>query len=101
MNSRLKLDSILREVIGNGNVYFQPSASVSMCYPAIVYERSNISNTFADDRVYKQDYIYQVTVIDKNPDSTIVDKVSLLPRCRFVRHYKADNLNHDVFTICY
>ncbi len=42
---------------------------------------------------------YQVIVIDKNPDSDYVKKVSLLPMCSFDRHYVADNLNHDAFTL--
>ena len=40
-----------------------------------------------------------VTVIDPNPDSIVVDKVSKIPRTRFVRHYTQDRLNHDLFTI--
>lgn len=100
MNSRLKLDTVLRETLGSGNVYFQPPESVEMKYPAIVYERSDLTNAFADNTVYIQRHVYQVTVIDKNPDSVVVDKISQLPRCKFIRHYKVDNLNHDVFTIC-
>ena len=42
---------------------------------------------------------YLVTVIDKNPDSSFIDIVAKLPTCRFVRHYKSDNLNHYVFTL--
>lgn len=99
MNSRLKLDTVLRETLGSSNVYFQPPESVEMKYPAIVYERSDLANTFADNTVYMQRHVYQVTVIDKNPDSVVVDKISQLSRCKFIRHYKADNLNHDVFTI--
>lgn len=99
MGSRLKLDAMLREALGSGNVYFQPPESINMNYPAIVYERSNILNTFADNRVYVQRRAYQITVIDKNPDSEIVAKVSKLPRCKFDRHFKSNNLNHDIFTI--
>lgn len=99
MGSRLELDAILRNIIGNGNVYFQPPASISMKYPAIRYSRSDIVNTYADDNVYKQTYRYEVIVIDYNPDSEIVHKISKLPKIKFNRHYTADNLNHDVFTI--
>lgn len=101
MNSRLRLDAVLRDVLGSENVYFQPPESIKMQYPAIVYERSNILPTFADNSVYRERRVYQVTVIDKNPDSAIVNRISALPRFRFVRNYKADNLNHDVFTAYY
>ena len=97
--SRKRLQAILEELIESKHVYFQPPESVKMDYPAIVYSRNNIGNTYADNSVYKQDYSYTLTVIDKNPDSEIVKKVSQLPMCRFNRHYTSDNLNHDVFTL--
>lgn len=101
MASRLQLQTELEELLGSRNVYFQPPASVRMQYPAIVYSRSNIENRHADNNVYMQSYFYEITVIDEDPDSEIVEKVSKLPTCRFDRHYKADNLNHDVFTLYY
>lgn len=99
MGSRLELQTVLEELLGSRNVYYQPPASVLMKYPAIVYSRDDIANTFADNRVYMQVTAYMVTVIDKNPDSEIVTKVSQLPMCSFERHYVSDNLNHDVFTL--
>ncbi len=101
MNNRLKLHELLCEALGSRHVYFQPPESVRMQYPAIVYSRNNIGNEHANDGVYMQSPSYNVTVIDKNPDSNIVDKISRLPMCRFDRHYTADNLNHDTFTIYY
>lgn len=101
MASRLQLQTELEELLGSKNVYYQPPASVRMKYPAIVYSRENIENEHADDNVYMQKHFYQVIVIDEDPDSEIVSKVSKLPACRFDRHYAADNLNHDVFTLYY
>lgn len=101
MASRLKLQTELEELLGTKNVYYSPPASLKMQYPAIVYSRSDIDNAHANNSVYKQEYAYEIIVIDRNPDSEIVKKVSRLPRCRFNRHYPSDNLNHDVFTIYY
>ena len=101
MYSRLELHAIFKEILGSNFVYFQPPASVKMTYPAIVYSRKNIENFKADDAVYRQKICYEATVIDKNPDSELVTKIACLPYCRFDRHYTADNLNHDVFTIYY
>ena len=101
VNRRLELHAILCEILGSQNVYFQPPASVKMKYPAIRYSRSDIENTSADNVTYKQSHFYEVTVIDRDPDSEIVHKVSQLPMCIYDRHYASDNLNHDVFTICY
>ena len=99
MGSRLELQAIFEEILDSRNVYFSPPESVKMKYPAIVYERDNISNRHADDTVYMQKDVYKVTVIDPNPDSEYVRKVSMLPMCRYERYYTSDNLNHDVFTI--
>lgn len=101
MASRLQLQTELEELLGSKNVYYQPPASVKMSYPAIVYSCKDIRNDFANNDVYSQNRSYEVIVIDKNPDSEIVDRVSRLPMCRFDRHYTSDNLNHDVFILFY
>lgn len=101
MPSRLELQIMFEKLLGSRNVYYQPPASVKMEYPAIVYSRNNIKNIFANDEVYTQSRAYEVTVIDENPDSEIVEKVSQLPTCRFNRHFESDNLNHDVYNLYY
>lgn len=103
MDKRLELDALLckvmKDVSGVENVYFQPPENLLLKYPAIVYSRSDIRNRPADDMVYSQFTFYDLTVIDKNPDSLLVYAVASLPRCKFGRHYKSDNLNHDTFMI--
>jgi hypothetical protein len=99
MASRLELQILLEDILGSHNVYFQPPASIEMHYPAIVYSRSNIVNEHANDEVYMQNKSYEITVIDEDPDGEIVDRISRLPHCQFDRHFKSDNLNHDVFTL--
>lgn len=99
MARRVELQGILEELLGSRNVYYQPPASIKMTYPAIVYTRDDIDQHYADNSPYKQTHAYMVTVIDKNPDSEIVNKVSSLPLCSYDRHYVSDNLNHDVFTL--
>lgn len=101
MASRLELHELLCEVLGSRHVYFQPPSSIKMVYPAIVYSRNDINNKFADNSVYKQSWHYTITVIDEDPDSEIVERVSKLPKCSFDRNFTSDNLNHDVFTIYY
>ena len=99
MPSRIELDAIIRAILGSGNAYFQPPESVEMKYPAVVYSLSNIKNSFANDGVYLSARQYTLILIDKNPDSPLVEKLVSLPTCRFERAYKADNMNHFVFTI--
>lgn len=98
---RLELHELLVELLGSRNVYYQPPESVRMKYPAIKYSRDDIQNTFANNNVYMQQYAYEITVIDEDPDSEIVDKISKLPTARFERHYTSDDLNHDVYKIIF
>lgn len=99
MATRLELQSMLEEILGSRNVYFQPPETLKMKYPAIVYSRDAIENDHANDGVYMQSLRYSVTVIDANPDSEIPFKISKLPLCRSDRHFRSDNLNHYVFTL--
>lgn len=104
MRSRLLLHDIFMQILGTENavesrVYFQPPPTVVMKYPCIMYERSSVRTQQADNLHYTSVAQYTVTVVDKNPDSVFAPKVLELPMCSFDRHYTADNMNHDVFTI--
>ena len=99
MGKGIELQKLLCEILGSKNVYFQPPESIKMKYPAIVYYRNSIDNTNANNNVYRQNTAYTITVIDSNPESEIVEKISRLPMCRFDRQYASDNLYHDVFTL--
>ena len=99
MKNRLELHEILCDCLGSRNVYFQPPETIKMQYPAIVYSRDDIENEHANNGVYMQSTAYNVIVIDADPDSEVVSKVSKLPQCTFDRRYAADNLNHDSFTL--
>lgn len=98
--SRLLLHDILEGFVDDPqSVYFQPITNVQMKYPAIVYKRDFAETLFADGMPYRREKRYMVTVIDRDPDSEIPDKVASLPMCSYNRFYTADNLNHDVFTL--
>lgn len=101
MANRLELQIKLEELLGSRNVYYQPPETIKMEYPAIVYSKKNIKSTFANDRMYSMRKCYEILVIDKKPDNKVIDKLLALPYILFDRHYKADNLNHDVFTLYY
>lgn len=72
-----------------------------MRYPAIVYSLADVDTDHANDRPYLRRKAYTVTVIDKDPDSEVAEAVSLLPCCRFDRHYASDNLHHFAFRLTY
>lgn len=99
MRTRLDLQQVLEEILGTEYVYFQPPETIRMVYPCIVYVRNGGDTTHADNNPYTFDVNYTVTVIDPNPDSPILEQIAMLPKCRYDRHFTANNLNHDVFTI--
>lgn len=101
MGTRLELQSLLEEILGSRNVYFQPPPSLMLQYPAIVYRRNEVDTKRADNSPYSQTFGYLVTLIDPNPDSEFISKISKLPLCDFERHYAKNNLNHDVFRLFY
>jgi len=102
--------SIFHEADGFQHVYFQPGAKITLHYPCVVYKRDGDKPIWADNRKYLDNWSYQLVIIDKDPISsrinaegtkTIIDAISELPKCSYIRHYVVDNLNHDMFKIYY
>lgn len=99
MASRLELQTLLEKLLGSRNVYYQPPESIKMAYPAIRYTKTKMDSKYADDIKYSKMRCYEIIVIDSNPDNNVIDDILELPYSRFDRHYKSDNLNHDVITL--
>ena len=99
MAGRPSLQIILEEILKTRNVYFQPPENVRMNYPAIVYSLGHIDKLRANDATYKLLTAYEIVLIDKNPDTEFLAPILALPYCSFDRFYRADNLNHWVFTL--
>lgn len=100
MASRLELQQDFSEVLGNNNVYFRPPETIKLKYPCIIYERTPGVIKYADNRIYLYKTRYSVTAIYKDPDDDLVDR--LLRAFIYIshdRHYFADGLNHDTFSL--
>lgn len=97
VTKRLQLQSLLEEILGSENVYFQPPNNMQMKYPCIVYRRNYGITRFAGNNPYLVGKRYNVVVIDRDPDSDIPDKIGALPLTIFDRFYTVDNLNHFSF----
>ena len=95
MGTRLELHNALCKAIGcpdtgpSCRCYYQRPTRLE--YPCIVYSLETADTKFADNRPYLHKKRYQVTVIDKNPDSSYPDIIAQWPLCLFDRTYKADN----------
>lgn len=96
---REELQAVLEGILGTDAVYFQPPPNVSMVYPAIVYERDYRYTEYADNIPHCYWWRYAVTLIDRNPDNPILNKVGALPMSRYVRHFVVDNLHHDLYDV--
>lgn len=102
MAEKQTLQNLLLSLKGVGpddklDVYFQPPDNLSMNYPCIRYELSSAEVKHANNMPYAREKEYILTVIDRNPNSKIPDKLGTLPKCRFSRFYTAAGLNHFVF----
>lgn len=100
MVSRLNLQRLLQNIIGESNkVYFNPPNGIQLTYPCIIYNLNDIDTKKADNKNYKSDKCYSITLIHENPDNTIVDDlINKLPT-KFSRSFINDNLYHYVFTL--
>lgn len=99
MAPRAELQVLLEGILGSDQVHFQPPTNVELQYPCILYVREGSNTEHADNLPYRITKRYQVTVIDRNPDSELFDAVESLPSCSFDRQLRADGLYHSVFTL--
>jgi predicted membrane-bound spermidine synthase len=57
---------------------------------------------FANDVIYASQQEYQLTVVEKNPDSTVADSIeSHLKHCAINQYYTVDNLHHTTLNLYY
>lgn len=101
MASRLNLQTKLEELLESRNVYYQPPENIKMNYPAIKYQKDNVTSKHADDRKYLQRNRYEIIVIDYEPDNPVINKILELPNSSFNRSFISDNLVHEVLTLYY
>lgn len=99
-SQRQKLHQRIEALVGVGvKVHFLPTVNTQLAYPCVVYEIDRIDNEHADNKPYSRDTRYQLTVMDTNVDSVIVDKIATLPKCSFSRTFRSGNIVHTVFNL--
>lgn len=100
--NRLNLQTELENLLGSKNVWFQPPESIKLKYPCIIYERSTGDTQFADNYPYRFTTRYTVTLITKDPDCPLIEKLcTSFPMIKYDRHFTSNNLNHEVYTLYY
>lgn len=95
------LQSLLTQILGTNQVYFQPPSDIRLKYPCIVYQLDRVDTQYADNRPYKDSKAYAVTYIDRDPDQTIPDMLGELPTSSFMSFRITDDLNHWTYRIYY
>lgn len=96
---RLEIHNKLKEVLNSDRVYYRKPNKKDLGLPRIVYKRNDVKTIYANSSPYIFVEEYLVTVIDGPGSSEIADKMLELPRCKFVREFEVENLNHFVFKI--
>ena len=99
----LQFQMELEDLLGTGNVYFQPGPDVKLKYPCFVFNRTSAYQPKANDKTYLFRPAYELTYINRDePDPEILEKVMMrFYNCHYDRHFVTDNLHHDIFTIYY
>lgn len=99
---RLELHEKLCDILGSRNVYFQPPNGTQIQYPCIIYKRDSSSADYADNKTYLFTPEYQIMYISTSSINDVVENLleefSLI---RFIRHYTADGLSHDILNLFY
>lgn len=94
-----ELQALMAGLDGVEKAYIQAPTS-GMVDPCIVIERGGLSDVkFADNKKYRLLKAYDITVIDRAPDSAIPDQVEALPHAEFNRFFRLNGLNHFVFQL--
>ena len=99
MGKRRDLHQIFKNLPEIRDAYFQPPSNEKMVYPCVVYNKDDTYKVHANNNPYMIEYRYQVIAIAKDPESPLFEALEALPKCRFERAYRADQLNHQVFNI--
>ena len=96
---RLKLHERFCSILGSRCVYYDPPETITMKYPAIVYNKARINTRHADNIKYLGRVAYTATLIRKDDDDDILDRLLLMPYTSYDRPMTANNLRHDTFTV--
>lgn len=100
VRTRIKLQYELEEILGCRRVYFQSPENLKLEYPCIIYNLEGVDNVRADDQAYLWNKRYFVTIIDRDPDSDIWEKmIRRFEHCSLDRTAVNDNLHHWYMTL--
>lgn len=102
MAQRPDLQSEFEILMEGGMVKYQPPPGYQLTYPCIIYSQSNGQTRFAGNRPYTFTKKYTVTLISRDPDDPLVEKLAMhFPMFTMDRAFSTEGLHHYVFTLYY
>lgn len=99
MATRLTLHQKLIDILGSGNVYYNPPETLKMNFPCIVYSLNYIERIDADNNMYLDFTKYKIVLISKKVDHPAVKELMKLPLTRYSTRYTKDGFYHDAFIL--
>lgn len=104
VEERLKLHTILTDIMkkysSDARVFFKPDSNVKLKYPCIIYTREGDQSRHADNVRYFNNTEFQITVIDRDSDSEVVnDILNTLVSARRSNEFVSNGLYHYIITI--
>ena len=100
MKRKNDIGKLLHTLPVQDEIHFQPSESVKLKYPCILYEFDGYRDFHGDDGRHIVRESFTVTHIYKDPTQNLRETIrSLFSYVRFDRVFIADNLYHDVYSV--
>ena len=95
-----ELKQVMKSLGFDENIYYVAPSNNHMEYPCILYLLARPNVRYADNGRYLIFNQYDLTVIDRDEDSPIVDALcGHFSYCSFDRNYISDNLHHTALTL--
>lgn len=95
-----ELKQVMKSLGLDENVYYIAPSNNHMEYPCIQYSLARPNVKYANNERYLVFNQYDLTVIDRDEDSPIVDALyGHFLYCSFDRNYISDNLHHTALTL--
>ena len=100
MKTRLEVQSMLDDVLGSQNVYFQAPPNTGMKYPCIVYRFENFRIDHADNKPYVMTGRWEIHHMYKSIKNDLKEKmIFVAPYVSYDRRIVTDGVYNDYYTI--
>lgn len=100
MKTRAEMQSMLEDVLGSSNVYFQAPPNTGMSYPCIVFRFVRFNIQRADNKPYVVSGHWEVHHMYKNPKNDLKEKfIFEVPFCTWDKRLVAKDVYNDYYKI--